>query len=546
MKIDAVSYPGSNPITHDYLQPAHPIHSFFSYHPMNAESFVQRAKWVDGRKEQYSRARLVEVLRSYHQPELDHPAIQRNLERLSEPDSLVVIGGQQAGLLTGPLYTLYKAVTIIQLAEREQERLNRPVIPVFWIAGEDHDRNEVDHVWIQTSEGVPVKHRFSSGDEKKRPVSSLYIKKEEMERWLDELGRILPDREYKKEWAERLKKWTNEPVTWSRFFARVMHHLFADRGLLMIDSAYPELRRMEAPFFKHLIKINDSIHSRVMETAEELKKLGYPVAVDLKKNQAHLFVQVEDERLSLVRDQGLWRSRDGRESFSDDELLSLAEQEPERLSNNVITRPLMQEYLFPTLAFVGGPGEISYWALLKQAFEEAGFRMPVVYPRLRMTLIDRTAYKRMQEFGLTWSDLFTRFGEKKEEWLADRQPFHLDDLFLPVKEQIIASYQPLIRLLSEEIGMDLYEMGQKNQQKILEQVDYFYNYTKRSIENKYRTELRHWEEISNTCLPLDKLQERVYNLVNYWNEYGLSWLSRLLETPLLTGNEEFEHRCIIL
>ncbi|MBA4494258.1 bacillithiol biosynthesis cysteine-adding enzyme BshC [Paenactinomyces guangxiensis] len=546
MKIDAVSYLGSHPLVDNYHQQTHPVHSLFSYHPMEEGSFARRAKYLDSGQERYDRAQLARILHSYHKPELLHPNVVHNLNRLGQAESIVVIGGQQAGLLGGPLYTLYKAITIIQLARREEERLKRPVIPVFWIAGEDHDRNEVDHVWVQSGDGTPVKHRFSTKDDKKRSISSLLLEEKEFHRWLDELSQILPDRENKKKWLEKLKVLSAGSVSWSRFFARVMHHLFGKWGLLLIDSAYPPLRRLEAPFFQALIEKSEKIHLRVQEATGHLNQLGYPSPVDLKENQGHLFIQQDGERLPLFRDHGQWVTGEGKARFTTNELLLLAGKSPELFSNNVVTRPLMQEYLFPTLAFVGGPGEIAYWALFKHAFQEVGLEMPIVYPRLHLTLINRTVRKRMDEFQLSWSDLFSRLEQKRDEWLKNQHSLDLDALFLPVKQQVMEIYQPLISTLTQKIGMDLNVMGKKNQKKILEQVDFFYAYTKKAIENKYQTRLKHWDEIFNSCTPFHKPQERVYNFVNLWNEYGLEWVDQLLQASLLAKGEETKHRCIIL
>lgn len=546
MRIESIPQLWANPLVADYLQLNRPVHSLFSYHPLQKESFIQRAAKRNVAKDQELRSSLVEVLRSFHDPELLHPAVEENLARLNQPDSLVVIGGQQAGLLTGPLYTLYKAVTIIQLARREEERLQRSVIPVFWIAGEDHDRDEVDHIWVQDHEGKPVKYRYKSDDREKRPVSSLLLPKEELHQWIDQLSQLLPDREYKHEWVEQLKSFADESISWVRFFARVMHHLFGKWGLLLIDSADPRLRRLEAPFFQQLIRQSETIQERVLTAIAQLEEMGYKNPVEVRPGQANLFVEVEGERLPLLRQGGEWMTREKEATFTTEQLLEIAEKNPERLSNNVLTRPLMQEYLFPTLAFVGGPGEIAYWSLLKQGFAEVGLEMPIIYPRVQMTLLHRTAEKRMREFALSWEDLVTSLEKKKADWLNQQHQLDVEGLFAQVKKQIAQSYQPLLRLLDQEIGMDLREMGRKNLQKLNEQVDFFYSYTNRAIQSKFETGLRHWDELSHTCLPEHKPQERVYNVINYWNQYGLSWLDQLIDAPLLTKSEEDKHRWIIL
>ena len=140
---------------------------------------------------------------------------------------MVVIGGQQAGLLGGPLYTFYKAITIIRLAKQAEEQLGQPVIPVFWIAGEDHDLEEVNHVWVQNGEKEPVKHRFAVKDQRKIPISRRRLDEKQYRDWLDRLAKILPDRPYKEEWLAQCQKWGIGTRSWTRLFAKVFHHFLA-------------------------------------------------------------------------------------------------------------------------------------------------------------------------------------------------------------------------------------------------------------------------------------------------------------------------------
>lgn len=150
MNIDHLRLPWKNQLLEDYYDRSHSssISSFFSYNPWKDIHFQQRYQYLQNQKDLVSRKQLVSALRSYYGNHTLHPKVEANLDRLLDPRSCVVIGGHQACLMTGPLYTLYKAVTVIQLAKREEERLGVPVIPVFWIAGEDHDYEEVNHIWI--------------------------------------------------------------------------------------------------------------------------------------------------------------------------------------------------------------------------------------------------------------------------------------------------------------------------------------------------------------------------------------------------------------
>jgi bacillithiol synthase len=415
------------------------------------------------------------------------------------------------------------------LAKREEQRLQRPVIPVFWIAGEDHDVNEVNHIWMLHEKGKLMKHRYPTSHTGKRSVSSILLQRKRVVRWLDELSQVIPDSEYKKEWLQVFKHNVTDSVSWTRYFARIMHHLFGRWGLLLIDSNDPQLRRMESPFFGKLIEREQQVNQHVIHASEQLGNLGYPSPVEIDKRQTNLFIEVEGERHLFYNYGSFWMSKNGVHRFTKQQIKEICQDSPERLSNNVITRPLMQEYLFPTLLFVGGPSEIAYWGLLKQAFREMNLQMPIVYPRTSFTLLDRRTQLRLQQFDLSIHDLFANLEKKKAEWLENQRPEGLDRLFVQVEEQVEAIYHPLIKELNQKIGMDIELIGQKNLQEIKKQIHYLQKEVDKKMLMKYETDLRRWDELIHTVLPRKIPQERVLNLIHFWNLYGMDWLERMIE-----------------
>lgn len=515
-----------------YLSNTSNVHSFYEYVPLKEDAFIQRAVELDSEKRmQVPREKLVEVLSSYHEPELLHPKVKQNIDRLRHSDSLVVIGGHQACLLTGPLYTIYKAITLLQLAEREEKRLGRPVIPVFWIAGEDHDWDEVNHVWIQKS-STPVKVRFSPRSNRKS-ISEISCIPEEVQVWIDHLSQLLPDSSYKKEWVSILKEFSATPIAWTRFFARIMNYLFGKHGLLLMDAADSELRKLEKPFWDILITKNKEIQKKIQEKLNEFTRLGYSLPIPDKKNYAHLFICSEGNRYPLYFDGITWTASGLSERWTTSELQSLACDFPHLLSNNVMTRPLMQEYIFPTLSFVGGFSEITYWGLLKDVFTLCGLQMPIVYPRSQITLVSSTIRRRMREYKLTPSDVYTCFEEKKKNWFQKQKLINTDFLFKEARREILLIHEHLLHQLDKNLDINLMESGQINQNKIVEHLEYLEKSTEKIIRNKFDVEISRWDEIASVIYPSNKPQERVYNLINYWNAYGVEWIDRLINAPLL-------------
>ncbi|GGA32528.1 putative cysteine ligase BshC [Kroppenstedtia guangzhouensis] len=541
MRVEDVYLEPDHPLVMDYLHLFHHLEPFYDYNPGEDSAFVMRAERLNRRETPVSREDLASVLEQYHAG-LEHPAVQANLDRLRRPDSLVVVGGQQAGILTGPLYTLYKGITLIQLARREEKRLNRPVIPVFWIAGEDHDLEEVNHLHL-LSGGNTEKIILPVETGEKMPVSEVVPGRKQLEGWIRELGRRLPDTPHKSGLLDMLQEITRNEVSLSRHFARLMHRLFGRYGLLMIDSAFPALRRLEVPFFQWLIQHNETFGQAVLDQAARLQAEGYPVSVDLESDKAHLFLLVDGQRQALYRSPGgMFYTRDGGSRFSREQLLEQLWENPARFSNNVLTRPLMQEILFPTLAFVAGPGEISYWGLLRSAFRQAGLEMPILFPRTGITLVSRKAEKEMRRFRLTVDDVLHRLQEKKQRWLERQVHLDVEEIFSQAQTRMDAIYRPLIREISS-IRPDLESLGETNREKILEQVEYLKKETWKALKKREETDLRRFSELEAELLPKGLLQERVHNFIPWWNHFGEGWLEELVRSPLLSVHT---HRVVYL
>lgn len=544
MNIECIRLQAQNRLINDYhskSQTSPFMHSLFSYNPWKEKSYITRYEYLQStRTEPFDRQQLIAAIRSQYGKQLLHENVELNLERLLDQRSCVVIGGQQAGLLTGPLYTIHKAITIIQLAKREEAHLGVPVIPVFWIAGEDHDFAEVNHIWMRDLQGNVSKQAYlanSSGSER-MAISDIPVDENQMLAWLTDVSDQLPDTVYKAEWLDVCKSLIAQSTTWSHFFALFMQMLFDQFGLLLIDSTNVQLRKLESQFFVRLIEQNTQLQQLSKESAAKVRNHEYDLSVDLADGQANLFITVAGERLPLFFEADTWFTRDGVHRWTTEQMIQIAQESPELLSNNVITRPLMQEYLFPTLSFVGGPGEIAYWSMLNDLFTAASLQMPIVYPRLQITLVDQTAWKRMQAFDLSWEDVFLRFAEKKEAWLADQSRIALDPLFAESRQELDQLYRNLVQKLTPVLGKHIADIGETNQRKSEEQLNYLHRYAKWMVEERYEHELRRFDEIATRLLPRQKPQERVYNLIQIWNTSGLDWLTQLTLQPLLSESGE--------
>lgn len=531
MKIIPFSRSSGQSLANDYYLDFQKVNQFYEFNPWDEESWAKRAQALDfSHTMAVNRTELVHSLIRYNDKVNNAAEAFEALEKLKNEKTLVVVGGQQAGLFTGPLLVIYKAITIIQAAKHASEKLNRPVVPVFWIAGEDHDIDEVNHTYVQAqSEAVKIKLTPREG-EAKTSISRLTV--EHWEEALQQLEESLMDTEFKTPIMDELTLFADQSATLSDFFARIMASLFGRYGLILLDSDDPGMRKLEGAMFQQLLEKNELISEAVLRGSDQLQSAGYQPQVEASPQSANLFLFAEDgERQLLQRKGNGFTDKKGEQEYSADFLLDIARNNPGRLSNNVVTRPLMQEYLLPVLASVLGPGEIAYWGMLRNVFDAAGMQMPILLPRREHTLVEGTVQKYIDKYGLTLEEAFDQWEEKKQEWLKAQDKLGLEEKFERAKEQFAELYEPILQAVAT-INPGIEKLGQTNMAKIVEQIEFL---QLRSIEaNKAQHEaaLRQWDRIRNTLFPLGKPQERVYNLYSYVNKYGHSWLNELVEQPL--------------
>ncbi|WP_258525700.1 bacillithiol biosynthesis cysteine-adding enzyme BshC [Paenibacillus sp. YN15] len=521
----------SQPLAEDYCRHFEKVAERFDYHPWQEGEWERRADWLAStRLERAPRGGLIDVLTAYNLKQgNDHEAVRHSLALLAQEETLVVTGGQQAGLFTGPLLVIYKAVSVIRLAREASAKLGKPVVPVFWIAGEDHDFDEVNHWYALTGQLAVERFRLEHPTGKREAVSRLAF-----ESWADALAKMeewLQDSDFKPELMARLREYADSSRTLTDYFARIMGWLFGAHGLVLLDSDDPALRRLESPMFQRLLADCEELNRCVLTGSAVVAELGYTPQADQTPGQANLFFyNDEGERTLLYRDGDSFANRKRTFRIERAELERLAREEPWRFSNNVMTRPMMQDYLLPVLAVVLGPGEIAYWALTREAFHRMGLRLPLIMPRLEFTLIEGTVHKNMEKFGLTYDAVMDRFDDFREEWLMDQGQYEVEELFSETRRRFLELYRPVLETVAS-LNPGLAKLGETNRQKIVEQIDYLRNRAADSLQSKFSSGLRQLDRIHLSLNPLSKPQERVYNVFAYLNRYGSGWIDQLIAAP---------------
>lgn len=524
MEIKEISVPLQGVVA-DYLKHKKEIQECFDY-PVTEESFVRRIQ--DLRNRQYPRQELVSHLLQYNQELNAGEKTFQNINALLEEDTYVVIGGQQAGLLTGPLYTIHKIISILQLAKEKEASLGVRVVPVFWIAGEDHDIDEINHVFV-TKNGKVKKTIFHGRNLNKASASETEISIEDCQHWIEEIFKTYPETKHTKDLLRLVEECLQQSRTYVDFFARFITKLFMHSGLILVDSHHPILRNIEVPFLKELLARYKNVQVALNDQQRILRDLDYKTIIETKPNVVHIFMEINGERLLLEEEEGRFICKEGMYSFSYEEIIKSMEDHPKRFSNNVVTRPLMQEYIFPTLAFIGGPGEIAYWSELQQVFHAVDFQMPPVVPRLTISYIERDIETDLQDLQIQESEVFsTGIPALREKWLSKQVEEPIDSHFMNASEQIGAIHTSLQQFV-QKVSPGLRDFAKKNELKIMQQLELLERTIQSDLERKHEVQLNKFRRIECSLQPLGAPQERIWNICYYLNVYGLDFVERVMK-----------------
>lgn len=524
--------PSTNQFATDYSTGKSFIRPLFHYQFQEDDSYQQRVSDLENIS--FKREELADYIGEYMSKFPSSDEVEASIAKLRKPNSLVVIGGQQAGILTGPLYSIHKILSIILFAKEKEAELSVPVVPVFWIAGEDHDYDEVNHIFVEKGNQLE-KWIYPEKVLDKRMVSNIEIKKDVLKTWVEEIISTYGETEHTNSLLQFVEAAIEQSNTFVDFFTFITMSLFKKYGLLIVDSGDKGLRKLEKEYFINQIKSTRDITEKVKKKQQELEGLGMNQTIVINDHCANLFYYDEKshERILLdyIPEQQQFVGASGSISFSYDEMLEIASEFPERLSNNVVTRPLMQECLFPTLAFIAGPGEISYWAELKDVFEHFHMKMPPIVPRLNISLIERNVFSDMEELGLSVEEVLAfGTGNQKELFLEKNRDSSFQTLFAQTRDQLVKNYLE-IEKKTEVQYKGMLPLLKKNEDLLLKQIDFMENRLEMALLQKHEGVLEKYTRIERKLKPSGSPQERIWNLFYFLNRYGLFFIDELLAQP---------------
>ena len=491
-------------------------------HFRDPSSFVRQAAALDARR--YDRETLRRVLNEQNQAFAAEHEAMGQIERIADPRSLVVIGGQQAGLFSGPLYTVHKAVTILLLAARLEADLGRPVVPVFWIASEDSDLAEVDHAMItdQNGELREISLRGApqpgAGTEGKLPVSRVRLG-EEIGEAIEALESALPVTAFSPEVLGSLRSAYAPGRSYPQAFGRLMSSLFSRQGLVLVDPSDSRLKRIALSLFRREIEERSPVSAAVREQSQRLLGAGYAAQIELREDMLTLFHQDPAREAVAVSGDGFLLKGSGR-SLSAHDLIGALEKDPDSFSPNAALRPLYQDTLFPTAAAVLGPSELAYFAQLTIAYERMGIPMPILFPRASITLVEPKIGKSLAKHRLTLGEVLRRGAALIDEILKREIPPALTARLADGRLQVQRIWGDLAREIAR-LDPTLRQTAELATGASLKQFEFIEKKITQAAKKKDEILRGQVQRILASLFPRSGLQERALNILPFLARYGM-------------------------
>jgi bacillithiol biosynthesis cysteine-adding enzyme BshC len=467
-------------------------------------------------------------------------ATRRNLDRL-ENGAVAVVSGQQVGLFGGPAYAFYKALSAIRIAEELREA-GVPTVPVFWMATEDHDLDEVRHVsWFQG--GKLTRFELPVEGAPGRPVGQVKLGSQIA--GLTKSASELLTGAGMESVAKFLQESYAPEETYGSAFGKLFTRVFAEYGLILLDPLDARLHRIAAPVYRKALLDRNELSAKLLERGKELEAAGVDPQVKVTPESTLLFHMKDGLRqpIAFVPGDGTGASggkfKSGEASWTREGILQLAEAAPETLSPNALLRPVVQDYLLPTVAFSAGSAEISYLAQSEVVYQHVLGRMPVVLPRADFTVLDAKADKLLQKYQLCIENIWAGPQELRKQMESVSLPKQLAEDFDKRKA--------LIETTLTELGADIQKLDvtlagavATTREKMSFQLDKLREKTGRALDERAGLIAEHVEFLENLLYPGKVLQSRELSFLPFLSQMGTEGL-RELKDLAATANLK-EHR----
>ena len=510
----------------DYLSYTPSVRGFYPRSPIFSEWVKAESQRVvyDGAR----RGKVSGILERQNRAWGASPKTLANIERFKR-GALAAVTGQQVGLFGGPLFSIFKALTAVKLAE-EATVAGVDCVPVFWLATEDHDLDEVNHVALLSEHGLPERlavesPAFDGNAVDDAPVGAVRFGPE-IEPVVERAAALLGDSEV----ATWLREAYRPGESLGSAFALLFARLFADWGVILLDPADKEFHDLAKPLFRAAIERASELDEALLERGKALEATGYHQQVKVTSATTLLF-EVKNGARTVVRRKNNGAHGEfavGEDRSSTEELVGRIEGAPETFSGNALFRPVVQDYLLPTLVYTGGAAEVAYFAQVAVVYEKLLGRVTPILPRFSATLLEAKAERILTRYQLGLREVL-QGPEKVREVIAARSlPSDLQARF----SEAYGSVEQSMAALRESIGKldsTLIDTAESTRTSMAHQIDRLRARVTRAEQQRNEVITRHADALSHALFPNKALQEREVAGVSFVARHGTELLVNLYE-----------------
>ena len=501
-----------NPLVLDYLEKKESLKSFYSHYP-DKKGFSEILK--TNLYSSLNRNLLAEILSEQSKLVSNTSSLTKTkIESLKQKNVFTVTTGHQLCLFTGPAYFIYKIFSTINLAEElKKEFPDFDFVPVYWMASEDHDFEEVNHfnVFSKTFKWES-KQSGAVGDFKTDEIRELFTAIKEG----------LGTNENAVYLNSLFEKAYLDHSTLNNATRFLVNELFGAYGLVTVDGHDKKFKHLFKEILEQEIFENSSFDN-VKESTAELNKMGYSTQVNPRPINSFY---IENNLRARIEKVGSDFKVVGTDiSFSEEEMKNILKNDPEKISPNVVLRPLYQQFILPNIAYIGGPGELAYWLQYKKMFDKLNIIFPILIPRNFITIIDAGTKNKIEKLNFEPQDFFKEVLELINSYqLKTNNVFALDS----EKEEVIKLYNLIIEKVS---GVDktLNAAALAEQQKTINGLDLLVGKANKALKQRSETEINQINGIKQKLFPNSVPQERYENFAGFYLKYGSQFFKELKE-----------------
>jgi bacillithiol biosynthesis cysteine-adding enzyme BshC len=485
--------PGASRLFLDFNYHFDRVSRFYPHNPHEPGALASAAREIDYPEDR--RTALVRALTPLNGP-------SASLALLAQPGTVAVVTGQQVGLFSGPAYTIYKALTAVRTA-KDLSAQGIPAVPIFWLATEDHDFPEVNHAWVFSPSHEAVRIAVDAPAEfagRPCPVGGIPVAHPP----IDELRKAFAGFPNADEVISLVEQSYRPGVTMGAAFQALIQNLLKGMGLIFIDPLEPAVREIAAPFMVKALEAAPELKAKLLERNKELETAGYHAQVHIEPKTSLFFLLDHGERTTL--------------RHKDSEYAQLRDRARD-ISPNALLRPVMQDYLMPTVAYIGGPAELAYLAQSRVLYDTLLGRMPVVMARAGFTLLDARAAKHLSRYRLSVAQTLVNEESLKDRIAAALVPQALEGTFDLTTKEI---GRHLSGLREEVAGFDptLGSALDKSVSKIVYQMEKARKKVAREILRRDARAAADAGSLLALLYPHRHLQERFYSILPFLAKHG--------------------------